>query len=243
MVSKTDTKAIRPEELGVAAYKQGRELGNFEEWLNSLPAEQRSKRGMFQMLLDSYKKGVENWADEHEQVGRVCVFIEDPTGKFYDRCVDVLPGAYKANSKKALAGLASHHKTMLINDAFIGKQVLPLSEDTVKEVNPNYCWTGDLLVVVVPYGFNKWLQKCGIKYATKTNLKPQQLEKLSEYENRFFICGVEDNMLKLVRQGSADAQLFDDFLHKVNSHQQRDDGFNLHVRNISVKTVESQAEG
>lgn len=226
MEDKTQTKTKRPEELGVDAYKLGCELGNFEDWLNKLPEDQRSKRGMPQMLMDSYKKGVEHWTDKYNPVDRLCIFIEDPTGTCFSRCAECLPDVFVANNKKAMAGIQSHHMSVLVNEAFVGKHVLGLSDIEVRDVNKNYRWTGVLMVVVVPYGFERWLKKCGVKFAMKQKLKPAQQEALDNYRKRFCICKYENETLTLI-SGSQPV-----YIESLEGHNQMFTGIQNHINGV-----------
>jgi hypothetical protein len=185
-VKDTDIKALDRE-----AFEKGYLLCDFDEWYQSLDFEIKRKSDM-KIIRESYHFGVQKRIDEHEEIIRLCIFIqgEANTGKTYatrkalegKKYLVTSPGAGKFDELKATT------QAIVIDDD-VCPNLLNMTDNYIckayKRNKDNPAWTGDCFVVTSNLSFDEWLRECGIK----------NKKHVEAMHSRFYVCFVKNKKL------------------------------------------------
>ncbi|WP_296110864.1 Rep family protein [uncultured Alistipes sp.] len=178
--------------LDKEAFDMGYAMQDFDRWYNEQPFAVRSNAKM-KTIRESYDRGVKVRVDEHQEINRLCVFIqgEPNTGKTYA-------------AKKALAGkrilsvggggtgkfdlLRPDHEAIVIDDD-VCPNLLNMTDNYIcrayKRNSNNPAWSGRYFVVTSNMTFREWLEACGIRTQDVHGMpSPHYKAMLS----RFFVC-------------------------------------------------------
>lgn len=220
--------------LDKEAFDMGYAMKNFDCWYNEQPFVVRSNAKM-KVIKESYDRGVKVRVDEHQEINRLCVFIQGDTntGKTYA-------------AKKALEGkrvlsvggggtgkfdlLRADHEAIVIDDD-VCPNLLNMTDNYIcrayKRNSNNPVWSGRYFVVTSNLTFEEWLGASGI--GTKDFYGGPSTH-YKAMLSRFFVCRLKAdangvNHLALISpstRGSADEQIkradmFMDFKRKFDA--------------------------
>lgn len=183
--------------LDKEAYDMGYEMKDFNSWYNSQPFAVRSNAKM-KVIKESYDRGVQARVDEHQEINRLCVFIQGApnTGKTYA-------------SKKALDGkrilsvggggtgkfdlLRPDHEAIVIDDD-VCPNLLNMTDNYIcrayKRNSNNPAWAGRYFVVTSNLTFREWLEASGISTQDRWGQPTAHYEAM---KSRFFICRLKND--------------------------------------------------
>ena len=178
--------------LDKEAFDMGYAMKDFDRWYNEQPFSVRSNAKM-KVIRESYDRGVKVRVDEHQEINRLCVFIEGSanTGKTYA-------------SKKALEGkrilsvggggtgkfdlLRPDHEAIVIDDD-VCPNLLNMTDNYIcrayKRNSNNPAWSGRYFVVTSNLTFPEWLESCGIHVRDSWG---RFTAHYAAMKSRFFIC-------------------------------------------------------
>lgn len=220
--------------LDKEAFAMGYDMKDFDRWYNEQPFAVRSNAKM-KVIKESYDRGVKVRVDEHQEINRLCVFIEGGanTGKTYA-------------SKKALDGkrilsvggggtgkfdlLRPDHEAIVVDDD-VCPNLLNMTDNYIcrayKRNSNNPAWAGRYFIVTSNLTFKAWLEACGIRTDDGWGNVTAHYVAM---KSRFFVCRLKAdangvNHLALTspsRRGSAQEQIeranmFMDFKRKFDA--------------------------
>ena len=228
--------------LDKEAYDMGYNMKNFDSWYNDQPFVVRSNAKM-KIIKESYDRGVKARVDEHQEINRLCIFIQgDPnTGKTYaaKKALDgkrILPVGGGGTGKFDL--LRPDHDAIVVDDD-VCPNLLNMTDNYIcrayKRNSNNPAWAGRYFVVTSNLPFEEWLARCGIHTRERDvfgqmHCNSPRTRHYDAMESRFFVCRLKSdengvNHLALTspsRRGSAKEQIeradmFVDFKRKFDA--------------------------
>ena len=189
-VKDTDLKTLDRE-----AFEKGYSLYDFDDWYKDFDFEIKRKSDM-KVIRESYQFGVQKRIEEHEEIIRLCIFIqgEKNQGKTYatrkalegKKYLVTSPGTGKFDELKATT------QAIIIDDD-VCPNLLNMTDNYMckayRRNKDNPAWTGDYFVVTSNLSFDEWLKESNI---TKES-------HIDAMHTRFYVCFVRNK--KLVCKG------------------------------------------
>jgi hypothetical protein len=186
--------------LDKEAYDMGYSMKNFDSWYNDQPFVVRSNAKM-KVIKESYDRGVKARVDEHQEINRLCIFIQgDPnTGKTYaaKKALDgkrILPVGGGGTGKFDL--LRPDHDAIVVDDD-VCPNLLNMTDNYIcrayKRNSNNPAWAGCYFVVTSNLSFGEWLERCGIHTRERDDFgmvhcSSPMTAHFKAMKTRFFIC-------------------------------------------------------
>jgi len=182
--------------LDKEAYDMGYNMKNFDSWYNEQPFAVRSNAKM-KVIRESYDRGVKVRVDEHQEINRLCVFIQGRpnTGKTY-AAMKALEGKQILSVKGGGTGkfdlLRPDHDAIVVDDD-VCPNLLNMTDNYIcrayKRNSNNPAWAGRYFIVTSNLTFEGWLRSCGIK---TIDVRGHVTAHYEAMETRFFVCRLEE---------------------------------------------------
>lgn len=182
----TDIKALDKE-----AYEKGYSLCDFDDWYKDFDFEIKRKNDM-RVIRESYQFGVQKRIEEHEEIIRLCIFIqgEKNQGKTYaarkalegKKYLVTSPGTGKFDELKATT------QAIVIDDD-VCPNLLNMTDNYMckayRRNKDNPAWTGNIFVVTSNLSFDEWLKESKITNASH----------IEAMHTRFYTCFIKNKKL------------------------------------------------
>lgn len=183
--------------LDKEAFEMGYNMQDFNLWYNSQPFAVRSNAKM-KVIKESYDRGVQVRVDEHQEINRLCVFVQGGpnTGKTYasKKALDgkrILPIGGGGSGKFDL--LRPDHEAIVIDDD-VCPNLLNMTDNYIcrayKRNSNNPAWAGRYFVVTSNLTFREWLEASGISTQDRWGQPTAHYEAM---KSRFFICRLKND--------------------------------------------------
>lgn len=183
--------------LDKEAFDMGYDMKDFDRWYNKQPFSVRSNAKM-KVIRESYDRGVKVRVDEHQDINRLCVFIQgDPnTGKTY-AAKAALEGKRILSVRGGGTGkfdlLRPDHEAIVIDDD-VCPNLLNMTDNYIcrayKRNSNNPAWSGRYFVVTSNLVFHEWLESCGIHVLDDRGRYTAHYEAML---SRFFVCRLKSD--------------------------------------------------
>lgn len=178
--------------LDKEAFDMGYAMNDFNRWYNEQSFAVRSNAKM-KVIRESYDRGVQVRVDEHQEMNRLCVFIQGSpnTGKTYaaKKALDgkrILSVGGGGTGKFDL--LRPDHEAIVIDDD-VCPNLLNMTDNYIcrayKRNSNNPAWAGRYFVVTSNLSFWEWLESCGIQVKDRYGVETAHYKAM---RSRFFIC-------------------------------------------------------
>lgn len=185
-IKNTDLKALDKE-----AFEKGYALYDFDEWYQDFDFEIKRNNDM-RVIRESYQFGVQKRIEEHEEITRLCIFIqgEKNQGKTYaarkalegKKYLVTSPGTGKFDELKATT------QAIVIDDD-VCPNLLNMTDNYMckayRRNKNNPAWTGNIFVVTSNLSFDKWLKES--KITNESHIEAMH--------TRFYICFIKNKKL------------------------------------------------
>lgn len=179
-------------DLDAYAYQLGYNLGDYDTWYDSLAYGIRKNAG-FKTIKESYYRGSQKRLKEHEEIPRLCVYIEGPpsSGKTATSIACLKgSGAEVLDASGQGTGrydrLTPHTDAIIISDD-VSANLLNLADqymcNVYKRGSNNPIWCGHYFIVTQNISIDEWAGKCGFK----------NTEQVDALKSRFFICKISEH--------------------------------------------------
>lgn len=188
-IKDTDIKKLDKE-----AFEKGYSLYDFDDWYEELDFEIKRKNDM-KIVRESYQYGIQKRIEEHEEITRLCIFIQGEAnqGKTYatrkalegKKYLVTSPGTGKFDELKATT------QAIVIDDD-VCPNLLNLTDNYVckayRRNKNNPAWAGDTFIVTSNLSFDEWLEESKI---TKNS-------HIQAMHTRFYVCYIKNKKLVCV---------------------------------------------
>lgn len=185
--------------LDELAYQAGYELQDFNSWYQALPFAVRCNAKM-KVIEKSFYFGAEAKANEHEDLNRLCIFIQGSpnTGKSYaashamagKRVLHVSGGGSGKFDK-----LSPATEVIIVDDDIAGN-LLNMTDNYMcqayKRGSNNPYWCGQYYIVTSNLTFRQWLEDCGIRTQRYTGSATVDSTHYQAMLSRFYVCHIQD---------------------------------------------------
>lgn len=178
--------------LDKEAFDMGYAMQDFDRWYNEQPFGVRSNAKM-KVIRESYDRGVKVRVDEHQEINRLCVFIQGApnTGKTY-AAKHALGGKRTLSVGGGGTGkfdlLRPDHEAIVIDDD-VCPNLLNMTDNYIcrayKRNSNNPAWSGRYFVVTSNMSFRDWLEACGVRTEDRWGHPSAHYKAML---SRFFVC-------------------------------------------------------
>lgn len=237
-------KRVKPKEmadLDHEAFTLGYALGDFDKWYGDLLYDAR-KKSEIRTIRESYFRGVTKYVEEHNEVLRLCVFIQGKrdVGKTYNTqkaLEQLFPKDLIYHVKHGGSGqfdrFQSNMRAIVVDD-FGLSNLLNKTDNYACQLEKRYSdnpwWVGTHLVVTSNYSFPEWLEeKCGFHTTTKDG---RVAETYNAILSRFYVCHIainEKGVNELVLDSPSTRGTLEDIKQRDLMFQEFQTNFNLSI--------------